>query len=170
MSQAKRKCAFGHALTTKDQIRLYIQSDQGLHCPLIESLDITECMIFLNDTWRMHMVIWICIFCACLKAPFPLKRPFVFLVYKKKKWSIRHVDVPARVSKSYFFFESSFVLFCSVLFSTYFYKCVNVRNIICSLDVRISQWNVRQAYWYLSYNMQLIIGRLSITLIKRNDN
>ena len=41
-----RKRGVGHMRTAKVQISLSIcaQFDQGLHCPLSESLDATECM------------------------------------------------------------------------------------------------------------------------------
>ena len=35
-----QKHIFGHMQTAKDSA----QSDQGLHCPLTESVDTTECM------------------------------------------------------------------------------------------------------------------------------
>ena len=38
------KCVFRHIGTVKAKIRVSAQSDQGLHCPLTESFDATECM------------------------------------------------------------------------------------------------------------------------------
>ena len=39
MSDEQPKCVFGHMRIVKS-----VQSDQGLHCLLTESLDTTECM------------------------------------------------------------------------------------------------------------------------------
>ena len=38
-----RKCVIRHMRTAKAQIGP-TQSDQGIHCPLTESMDTTECM------------------------------------------------------------------------------------------------------------------------------
>ena len=58
------------------------QSDQGLYCLLTESLDTTECMNGEpKPGWYfVHaLMVYISIFCACLKALFPLTRPTLWL-------------------------------------------------------------------------------------------
>ena len=39
-----QKQVFRHMQIAKAQLCASVQTDQGLHCPLAESLDITECM------------------------------------------------------------------------------------------------------------------------------
>ena len=48
-----------------------VESDQDLHWPLSQSLDITECIkVDQRPRWYLwvHRMIWICAFCECLKA------------------------------------------------------------------------------------------------------
>ena len=55
---------------------VYMQSDQGLHCPLNESLDTTKWLSGVHDTLQhMHRMIWFCAFSAGSKAFFCLTRP-----------------------------------------------------------------------------------------------
>ena len=65
-----------------------MQSDQGLHCLLTESLDTTECMKGeQKPRWYFFMprMIWICKFCACWKALFFFDAAHMFSWRNKKK-------------------------------------------------------------------------------------
>ena len=57
-----QKCVFGQKRPAKARMSVHAQSAQGLRCPLIESLDTSECLNQVSskgpdDILNMHRVI-----------------------------------------------------------------------------------------------------------------
>ena len=93
----------GHMCTAKAHIRLHVRTvDQGLQCPLTESLDTTECMESKgqNDTLRLCRMIRFCACCACLKARFRLTQTILMTF---PFTSIKHVFVRQKATVVRFF-------------------------------------------------------------------
>ena len=69
------------------------QSDQGLRCPLPESLDTIECIKEtkdLDDTLRMRKMMWFRTFSACPKALFRLR----LLKWYRVQFDMQSVGIP----------------------------------------------------------------------------
>ena len=75
------------------------QSDQGLHCPLTESLDTTECMnreqsprwYFAHAQDDLNLLIF-----ASLKALYPLKRTICYFMLQTCRLKTRYKDLLRR--------------------------------------------------------------------------